>query len=228
MITVKSQINSCYKPIPIFRRSRSRSSSVYRSSKSRSHRSRSRESSSRSKNRDRYKRSKSRSRSKDRQRSRRSGSRSYIREYVSKPKRHSSTSSESSSSDKSKISTSKGASRENKRENSNSNDPRSKKSSSPDCVIVDTTVLSEINEDKFTPKQFNSSKSKKIPENIVIDLQKNTIKVPEVEQVEPDSIFHHNVSISGLYYNIIYTSKYSKIHHFLILNTPEKKLYYIN
>lgn len=60
-------------------------------------------------------------------------------------------------------------------------------------MIVDTTVLNEINEDKFVPKQFNSNKTKKVPENILIDLQKNTIKVPEIEQVEPDSIFHHNV-----------------------------------
>lgn len=55
-------------------------------------------------------------------------------------------------------------------------------------------VLEEINDDKFVPKNFTSSKSKKVPENIVIDLKKNTIKVPEVEPVEPDSIFHHNVS----------------------------------
>lgn len=70
-----------------------------------------------------------------------------------------------------------------------------KKSLSPDCVIVDTNIINEINEDKFTQKQFSSNKSRKVPENIVIDLSKNTIKVPEVEQVELDSIFHHNVSV---------------------------------
>lgn len=54
-------------------------------------------------------------------------------------------------------------------------------------------VLEEINEDKFNQKSFSSSKSKKVLDNIVIDLRKQTIKVPEVEPVEPDSIFHHNV-----------------------------------
>ncbi|KAG5861263.1 hypothetical protein JTB14_013503 [Gonioctena quinquepunctata] len=67
---------------------------------------------------------------------------------------------------------------------------------SPDCVIVDNTVLNEINEDTFTPKQFSSTKSKKVPDNIVIDLRKNTIKVPEVEQLEPDSIFHHSLFLN--------------------------------
>lgn len=69
-----------------------------------------------------------------------------------------------------------------------------KNRNSPDCVVVSSDVLDEINEDKFIPKNFLSSKSKKVPENIVIDLKKNIIKVPEIEPVEPDSIFHHNVS----------------------------------
>lgn len=42
--------------------------------------------------------------------------------------------------------------------------------------------------------------SKKIPDNIVIDLKKQTIKVPEVEPTEPDSIFYHNVSHIGILY----------------------------
>lgn len=58
---------------------------------------------------------------------------------------------------------------------------------------VETKVLDEINSDSFSPKQFASSRNKKLPDNIVIDLKKQTIKVPEVEQVEPDSIFHHTV-----------------------------------
>ncbi|KAJ8937615.1 hypothetical protein NQ318_018428 [Aromia moschata] len=69
------------------------------------------------------------------------------------------------------------------------------RNNSPDCVIVDSDVLNEINEDKFAPKQFTSSKSK-VPDNIVIDLKKNTIKVPEVEPLEPDSIFHHNLFLN--------------------------------
>ncbi|KAJ8975999.1 hypothetical protein NQ317_006296 [Molorchus minor] len=41
-----------------------------------------------------------------------------------------------------------------------------------------------------------SQSQKKVPENIVIDLEKNTIKVPEVERLEPDSIFHHNLFLN--------------------------------
>lgn len=63
--------------------------------------------------------------------------------------------------------------------------------------------MNDINEDKFVPKQFSSNKTKKVPENIVIDLQKNTIKVPEIEQVEPDSIFHHSVSYTILFVTIL-------------------------
>lgn len=61
-------------------------------------------------------------------------------------------------------------------------------------MTVNTAVLEEINADGFNPKQFQSSMNKKL-DNIVIDLQKQTIKVPEVEQVEPDSIFHSNVRL---------------------------------
>lgn len=71
----------------------------------------------------------------------------------------------------------------------------STKSSFDDCDMIDNKTLDEINEDKFTPKQFNSSKLKKVPDNILIDLKKNTIKVPEVEISEPDTIFYYNVSI---------------------------------
>lgn len=200
MLSETKILRTCF--LNIFRRSRSRSSSLYKSSKSRSHRSRSKESSSRLKTRDRYKRSRSRSRSKDRYRSKRSRSRSYIREFVSKPKRHSSSSSELSESDKSKKYMKRN--KTNKRDGSNMVTVTNKQSSSPDCVIIDNTVLNEINEDKFTPKQFNSSKSKKVPDNIVIDLQKNTIKVPEIEHVEPDSIFHHSVSLHILFWICFY------------------------
>lgn len=63
---------------------------------------------------------------------------------------------------------------------------------SPEVSKVDPKALNAINEEGFTPKGFSSSKSKKM-DNIVIDLKKQTIKVPEVEPVEPDSIFHHSV-----------------------------------
>lgn len=62
---------------------------------------------------------------------------------------------------------------------------------------MDNKVLDEINSDSFNPKQFSST-SKKIPDTIVIDLKKQTIKVPQIEPVEPDSIFHHNVRINSL------------------------------
>lgn len=62
-------------------------------------------------------------------------------------------------------------------------------------MIISTKVLDEINEDTFAPKQFTSNQVKKVPENIVIDLKKQTIKVPEVEPTEPDTIYHHNVQI---------------------------------
>lgn len=61
--------------------------------------------------------------------------------------------------------------------------------------VMDTKVLDEINDESFTPKSF-STKSKKIPDTIVIDLKKQTIKVPQIEPVEPDSIFHHNLFLS--------------------------------
>lgn len=70
------------------------------------------------------------------------------------------------------------------------------KDNSPELVIIDSKTLDRINEDKFVPRQFSSSKSKKVPDNIVIDLQKQTIKVPEVEQIEPDSIFHQGLFLS--------------------------------
>ncbi|KAF5277707.1 hypothetical protein FQR65_LT03687 [Abscondita terminalis] len=60
-----------------------------------------------------------------------------------------------------------------------------------DIPTMDAQVLEELNADSFAQKAF-SSKNKKLPNTIVIDLKKQTIKVPQVEPVEPDSIFHHN------------------------------------
>ncbi|XP_050510988.1 serine/Arginine-related protein 53-like isoform X2 [Diabrotica virgifera virgifera] len=167
------------------RRSRSRSSSTYKSSKSRSYR---------SKSRDRYRDRHRRSRSRDRYRSRRSRSKSYIKEYVSKPKRRSHSSSSTSSSECVKTNV-KHNSKKKEESNTKGTVSKKEKSASPDCIVIDNEVLDEINENSFAPKQF-TSKSKKVPENIVIDLKKNTIKVPEIEQEEPDSIFHQNLFLS--------------------------------
>lgn len=65
-------------------------------------------------------------------------------------------------------------------------------------VKPDVEVLNEINDDSFTSKQFSSGK--KVLDNIVIDLKKQTIKVPEVEPVEPEGIYHQNVSIFCIIY----------------------------
>lgn len=61
--------------------------------------------------------------------------------------------------------------------------------------VVDIKTLDEINTDTFNPKPFNSS-AKKVNHNIVIDLKKQIIKVPEVQDTvgnEPASIFHHSL-----------------------------------
>lgn len=172
-------------PIKNFRRSRSSSPSTYRSSKSK-YRSKSRE-------RSKYKRSSSRDRkqySRDKNRSRRSRSKSYIKEYTSRPRKPSNSSDSSSSSNSSykKNKPQKKPSVEFPKTSTNTKD------NNTDCVIIDTKVIDEINEDKFAPKKFTSANKSKKEDKIVIDLQKQTIKVPEVEAVEPDSIFHHNVS----------------------------------
>ncbi|XP_050667452.1 probable ATP-dependent RNA helicase DDX46 [Leptidea sinapis] len=48
-------------------------------------------------------------------------------------------------------------------------------------TIHDRNILDEINSEKFIPKSFSSSKNKKETQNIVIDLNLETIKVPETE-----------------------------------------------
>ncbi|KAH1001624.1 hypothetical protein HUJ04_005616 [Dendroctonus ponderosae] len=170
-------------------RSRYRTSSSD-SSDSRKNRRSAKKSHRRSRSKERYSRSgsytsKSRShragRSRDRYRSRRSRSKSYIKEYTSKPKRSSSSS--SSSSDRSRTKKRPEKSKPN-------NKPKPVVvDDDDDCVIVDSETIQQINEDKFVPKAFSSDKP--VKSNIVIDLNKQTIKVPEVNRVEPDSIFHH-------------------------------------
>lgn len=63
-----------------------------------------------------------------------------------------------------------------------------------DNTKINEDILDEINDDTFVPKQFVSANiSKKMPSNIVIDLKSQTIKIPDMEITEPDSIFHPNV-----------------------------------
>lgn len=87
-----------------------------------------------------------------------------------------------------------------------------------DCVIVDKTTLDKINEDKFVQKTFKTTKSN----HIVIDLNKQTIKVPELEKVEPEnSFFHHGVSDL-----IIFLYSFIKIYFFSCF--PVKKCVWTN
>ncbi|XP_041970137.1 serine/arginine-rich splicing factor 4 [Aricia agestis] len=48
-------------------------------------------------------------------------------------------------------------------------------------TIHDRNLLDELNSDTFVQKSFTSSKSKKQSQNIVIDLNAETVKVPEAE-----------------------------------------------
>lgn len=167
----------------IFRRSHSSSTSSYRSHKSKSRK--------RSHSRERSKHSKShrRSKSKEKHRSRRSRSRSYIQEYTSKPKRYSSSSDDSSDSSERSV-------KHISKKVEKSGNVEIIETEGKQLPVPDSRVLDEINEDKFKQKQFSSS-GKKVAETIVIDLKKQTIKVPEVEPTEPDSIFYHNVNFNN-------------------------------
>ncbi|CAH0556543.1 unnamed protein product, partial [Brassicogethes aeneus] len=179
------------------RRSRSSSVSTYHSStKSKYCRSSSKEKSKYKKSPSREKR---RSHSRDRFRSRRSRSKSYIREYASKPKNRS-DSSESSSSESNQSNPKNIITRDKKKTHTDSSGLPLKQSKNfdylPNCTITDNKVIAEINEDKFAPKKFISSGKSKKDEKIVIDLKKQTIKIPKVEPIEPDSIFHHNLFLN--------------------------------
>ncbi|XP_075992725.1 uncharacterized protein LOC142987684 [Anticarsia gemmatalis] len=48
-------------------------------------------------------------------------------------------------------------------------------------TIHDRNLLAELNTDSFIPKTFTSSRTKKASQNIVIDLNSETVKVPETE-----------------------------------------------
>ncbi|KPI94563.1 PREDICTED: arginine/serine-rich protein 1-like [Papilio xuthus] len=61
-------------------------------------------------------------------------------------------------------------------------------------TIHDRNLLAELNSDSFIPKSFTSTKNKKQSQNIVIDLNSDTVKVPEVEIKldNDDSIINFN------------------------------------
>lgn len=68
-------------------------------------------------------------------------------------------------------------------------------------TIHDRNLLAELNSDSFVQKSFTSSRNKKQTQNIVIDLNSQTVKVPDSEIKVPndDSIINFDVSnfISG-------------------------------
>lgn len=63
-------------------------------------------------------------------------------------------------------------------------------------TIHDRNLLAELNSDSFVQKSFVSSKNKKHSQNIVIDLNAETVTVPEtdVKVQADDSIIDFNVS----------------------------------
>lgn len=62
-------------------------------------------------------------------------------------------------------------------------------------TIHDRNLLAELNSDSFAPKSFTSSRNKKESKNIVIDLNTQTVKMPETEiKQKDDSIIDFNVS----------------------------------
>lgn len=63
-------------------------------------------------------------------------------------------------------------------------------------TIHDRNLLAELNSDVFLQRSFTSSRSKKQEQNIVIDLNTQTVKVPESELKvqQDDSIINFEVS----------------------------------
>ncbi|XP_065163020.1 DNA topoisomerase 1-like [Atheta coriaria] len=133
---------------------------------------------------------------KSRHRRSRSRSRSYITEFTSTSRRSSSSSSNSGASFKKtaiKESVKQTAVLKSKAEL----EPTLtvSKPNSIEVVKVSEEVLNELNQDAFEPKEFTS----KVNETILIDLQKQTIKIPqaEVKASETENIFHHNLFQPG-------------------------------
>lgn len=63
-------------------------------------------------------------------------------------------------------------------------------------TIHDRNLLAELNSDSFVQKSFTSSKSKRQTQNIVIDLNAESVKViePEFKEKVDDSILNFDVS----------------------------------
>ncbi|KAG6441170.1 hypothetical protein O3G_MSEX001658 [Manduca sexta] len=182
-------------------RSKDRSESNYRRKRSISRSRHRRRSYSRSLSRDRYEKSKKRSSSR-RERSR-SISSSRSRSKHSKSSKKSSKRSRSSSSRSSSFDTEK--SLQHKRVNHDDTESKLEKAIKAAAAagltmtkiptyeykeveikedmptIHDRNLLAEINSDSFVQKPFISSKSKKQSQNIVIDLDAQTVKVPQAE-----------------------------------------------
>ncbi|XP_030024988.2 serine/arginine-rich splicing factor 4 [Manduca sexta] len=182
-------------------RSKDRSESNYRRKRSISRSRHRRRSYSRSLSRDRYEKSKKRSSSR-RERSR-SISSSRSRSKHSKSSKKSSKRSRSSSSRSSSFDTEK--SLQHKRVNHDDTESKLEKAIKAAAAagltmtkiptydykeveikedmptIHDRNLLAEINSDSFVQKPFTSSKSKKQSQNIVIDLDAQTVKVPQAE-----------------------------------------------
>lgn len=57
-------------------------------------------------------------------------------------------------------------------------------------TIHDRNILDELNNDTFVQKQFSSSRNKKASTNIVIDLDAQTVTVPNVELPKTESMFN--------------------------------------
>lgn len=62
-------------------------------------------------------------------------------------------------------------------------------------TIHDRNLLAELNSESFVQKPFTSSRNKKFSQNIVIDLNTETVKVPEAEVPKDDTIINFDVSV---------------------------------
>lgn len=72
-------------------------------------------------------------------------------------------------------------------------------------TIHDRNLLAELNSESFVQKSFVSSRNKKQNQNIVIDLNAQTVTVPEadIKVQKDDSIIDFNVSIHVQYNTVI-------------------------
>lgn len=72
-------------------------------------------------------------------------------------------------------------------------------------TIHDRNLLAELNSESFVQKSFVSSRNKKQNQNIVIDLNAQTVTVPEadIKVQKDDSIIDFNVSMHVQYNTVI-------------------------